>query len=73
MPGRLFCFIWIITGINIIAIFTALVTATVTASTRPYFNIHGAKVMHTKHRPSSGITQFYSEQPLFLTKVVKYG
>jgi len=44
MPGRLFCFIWIITGINIIAIFTALVTATVTASTRPYFNIHGAKI-----------------------------
>lgn len=44
LPGRLFCFIWIITGINIISIFTALVTATVTASTRPYFNIHGAKV-----------------------------
>lgn len=44
LPGRLFCFIWIITGINIISIFTALVTATVTASTRPYFNIHGAKI-----------------------------
>lgn len=44
LPGRLFCFIWIITGINIISIFTALVTATVTASTQPYFNIHGSKI-----------------------------
>lgn len=44
LPGRLFCFIWIITGINIISIFTALVTASVTATTRPYFNIHGAKI-----------------------------
>lgn len=44
LPGRLFCFIWIITGINIISIFTALVTATVTASTRPHFNVHGAKI-----------------------------
>ncbi|XP_029203797.2 uncharacterized protein LOC114967902 isoform X2 [Acropora millepora] len=44
IPGRIFCFFWIITGINIIAIFTALVTATVTATTQPHFNVHGAKI-----------------------------
>lgn len=44
VPGRLFCFFWIITGITLIAIFTALVTATVTATTQPYFNIHSAKI-----------------------------
>ncbi|EDO35761.1 predicted protein [Nematostella vectensis] len=44
LPGRMFCFLWIIVGINIIAIFTALVTASVSASTRPYFNILGAKI-----------------------------
>ncbi|KAK3738688.1 hypothetical protein QZH41_020338, partial [Actinostola sp. cb2023] len=44
IPGRLFCLIWIIVGINIVASFTALITATVTASTQPYFNVNGAKV-----------------------------
>ncbi|XP_031573022.1 uncharacterized protein LOC116307021 [Actinia tenebrosa] len=44
LPGRIFCFLWIIVGINIVASFTALITATVTANTRPYFNAIGAKI-----------------------------
>ncbi|XP_028518307.1 uncharacterized protein LOC110250149 [Exaiptasia diaphana] len=44
IPGRLFCLLWIIVGINIVATFTALITATVTANTQPYFNINGAKI-----------------------------
>ncbi|XP_031567022.1 uncharacterized protein LOC116301975 isoform X2 [Actinia tenebrosa] len=42
--GRVFCIVWIITGVIIVSIFTALVTASLSASTYPNFNIHGSKI-----------------------------
>lgn len=42
--GRVFCILWIITGVIIISIFTALVTASLSASTLQIFKIHGSKV-----------------------------
>ena len=42
--GRVFCILWIITGVIIISIFTALVTASLSASTVQIFKIHGSKV-----------------------------
>ncbi|XP_078360358.1 uncharacterized protein LOC144644704 [Oculina patagonica] len=78
LPGRLFCFIWIITGINIISIFTALVTATVTASTRPYFNVHGAKIgaVNGSEEFRLGVSINFDMQafgtPASMTQAVKY-
>ena len=43
--GRVFCILWIITGVIIISIFTALVTASLSASTVKVFRIHGSKVV----------------------------
>lgn len=42
--GRVFCILWIITGVIIISIFTALVTASLSASTFQVFKIHGSKI-----------------------------
>ncbi|EDO38860.1 predicted protein [Nematostella vectensis] len=42
--GRVFCIVWIITGVIIVSIFTALVTASLSASTYPNFKIHGSKI-----------------------------
>lgn len=42
--GRVFCILWIITGVIIISIFTALVTASLSASTLQVFKIHGSKI-----------------------------
>lgn len=42
--GRVFCILWIITGVIIISIFTALVTASLSASTVKEFKIHGSKI-----------------------------
>lgn len=42
--GRVFCILWIITGVIIISIFTALVTASLSASTLQIFKIHGSKI-----------------------------
>ncbi|CAH3120687.1 unnamed protein product [Pocillopora meandrina] len=42
--GRVFCILWIITGVIIISIFTALVTASLSASTVQIFKIHGSKI-----------------------------
>lgn len=43
--GRVFCILWIITGVIIVSIFTALVTASLSASTVKIFKIHGSKVV----------------------------
>jgi len=42
--GRVFCILWIITGVIIVSIFTALVTASLSASTVQIFKIHGSKI-----------------------------
>ena len=42
--GRVFCILWIITGLIIISIFIAMVTASLSATTHPYFPIHGSLV-----------------------------
>ncbi|XP_068753167.1 uncharacterized protein [Montipora capricornis] len=42
--GRVFCILWIITGVIIVSIFTALVTASLSASTVQVFKIHGSKI-----------------------------
>ena len=42
--GRVFCILWIITGLVIISIFIAMVTASLSASTHPHFPIHGSLV-----------------------------
>ena len=48
--GRVFCILWIITGVIIISIFTALVTAALSASTVQIFKIHGSKVKQLLNR-----------------------
>ena len=42
--GRMFCIIWIVTGMSIVAIFTAMVTASLSASIQYRFVIHGSVV-----------------------------
>jgi len=42
--GRAFCILWIITGLIIISIFIAMVTASLAASTHPHFPIHGSLI-----------------------------
>ncbi|XP_028414723.1 uncharacterized protein LOC114537825 isoform X2 [Dendronephthya gigantea] len=42
--GRLFCMIWIITGMSIIAILTAMVTASLSASIEYRLVVHGSKM-----------------------------
>lgn len=42
--GRVFCILWIITGLVIISIFIAMVTASLAATTHPHFPIHGSLV-----------------------------
>ena len=42
--GRVFCILWIITGLIIISIFIAMVTASLSATTHPHFPIHGSLV-----------------------------
>ena len=42
--GRVFCIFWIITGLIIISIFIAMVTASLAAATHPHFPIHGSLV-----------------------------
>ncbi|KAJ7363511.1 hypothetical protein OS493_009666 [Desmophyllum pertusum] len=42
--GRVFCILWIITGLIIISIFIAMVTASLSATTHPYFPIHGSLI-----------------------------
>ena len=42
--GRVFCIVWIITGLVIISIFIAMVTASLAATTHPHFPIHGSLV-----------------------------
>lgn len=42
--GRVFCVFWIITGLIIISIFIAMVTASLSAGTHPHFPIHGSLI-----------------------------
>ncbi|XP_015759168.1 PREDICTED: uncharacterized protein LOC107338448 [Acropora digitifera] len=42
--GRVFCIFWIITGLIIISIFIAMVTAALAAATHPHFPIHGSRI-----------------------------
>lgn len=42
--GRVFCILWIITGLIIISIFIAMVTASLAATTHPHFPIHGSLI-----------------------------
>lgn len=42
--GRVFCILWIITGLVIISIFIAMVTASLAATTHPHFPIHGSLI-----------------------------
>lgn len=42
--GRVFCIVWIITGLVIISIFIAMVTASLAATTHPHFPIHGSLI-----------------------------
>lgn len=44
--GRVFCILWIITGLIIISIFIAMVTASLAATTHPHFPIHGSLVRY---------------------------
>ena len=51
--ARIFCIVWILCGIILISLFTGLVTAALSISATPVYNLPGAKVLsHIQYSPT---------------------